>query len=64
MRKHFRCASERENYKRDDIKAGREYIRAYVPFIHLVERIYESAKITAHGHYSDTEAHSLEHIEH
>lgn len=56
-------ASGKKNYKKDDIKAGGS-ISERVLFVHLVERIYESATITVHGHCSETDKHSLEHKEH
>ena len=36
-----------------DITAGREYVEAYVGYIHYVERLYESAEKSSQGHYSD-----------
>ena len=38
-------------YDPGDLKAGREYVAAYVEFIHYVERLYESAGTDPHGHY-------------
>jgi uncharacterized protein DUF6448 len=37
-----------------DIPAGRESIRAYVEFIHYVERLYDAASTRAPGHFSET----------
>jgi Family of unknown function (DUF6448) len=37
----------------DDVAAGREYIDAYVPFIHYVESLYEAAVQTPEGHYPE-----------
>ncbi len=45
----------RKNFSPDDVQAGREYIEAYVPFVHYVERIYEAAVTPVEGHYSETE---------
>lgn len=36
-----------------DVAAGRRFVAAYVPFIHYVERLYEAAITTAHGHAPD-----------
>ena len=41
-------------YDPDDLRAGREYVAAYVDFIHYVERLYESAGTVPHGHYIHT----------
>lgn len=34
-----------------DIAAGREYVKAYVEFIHVAERLYEMMVNTPHGHF-------------
>lgn len=34
-----------------DIAAGREYVKAYVEFIHLAERLYEAMVSMPHGHF-------------
>ena len=38
-----------------DVAAGREYVRAYVEFIHYVERLYEASTASAHGHFGATQ---------
>ena len=38
-------------YEPGDLRAGRDYVAAYVEFIHYVERLYESAGSPSHGHY-------------
>ncbi len=53
---HFKEALARKNYQPDNIEAGRGYVRAYVEFIHFVERLYEAASGAA-------ESHSEEHSE-
>ena len=47
----FEKAIAKKDFGTDDIKVGREYIEAYVPFIHYVERIYEAASAPVEGHY-------------
>jgi hypothetical protein len=46
-----------KNYRPDDVEAGREYVKAYVIFIHYVERLYQSALSPAKGHFHETETH-------
>ncbi len=53
IHEQFKKVMAKKNFKKADVNAGREYIEAYVVFIHYVERIYESAKEPAHGHYSE-----------
>lgn len=46
-----------KNYRPDDVEAGREYVKAYVMFIHHVERLYQSALSPAEGHFHEAETH-------
>ena len=38
-----------------DLAAGRESVKAYVEFIHYVERLYDVARASAPGHFSETD---------
>lgn len=49
----FEAAIERKDFASDNTAGGREYIAAYVDFIHFVERLYEAVDQPAHGHYPD-----------
>lgn len=40
----------RRKYAKDDVAAGREYVKAYVEYIHYIEQLYESAKGPVEGH--------------
>lgn len=55
VHKSFTKASSSKNYKKDDVEAGREYIEAYVPYVHYIERLYEAAKYPAKGHFPESE---------
>jgi hypothetical protein len=50
---HFHRAVERKDFAPDDVKAGREYVEAYVPYIHYVERLWQAASGEAHGHHPE-----------
>ena len=50
----FRKVIAAQGFNRADVAAGRAYVKAYVEFIHLVERLHEAAATDAHGHFSDT----------
>jgi hypothetical protein len=52
---HFKHAVAKKNFDKNNIEAGREYVKAYVEFVHYVERIYQAAKNPAHGHYPENE---------
>jgi hypothetical protein len=41
------------DYSTADVEAGREYVQAYVAFIHYAERAYEAAHQPAIGHISE-----------
>lgn len=43
-------AKARKGFNKDDVKAGREYVNAYVTFIHYVEGLYKAAKKPDVGH--------------
>lgn len=53
LRQHFNEAVTARTYDVGDVAAGREYVRAYVEFIHYVERLYESSTTAAHGHFDE-----------
>ena len=55
IREQFKQAIERKKFEPDDVQAGRQFIEAYVPFIHYVERLYEAAKNPVSGHFSESE---------
>ncbi|HET9206575.1 MAG TPA: DUF6448 family protein [Burkholderiaceae bacterium] len=42
-------------YNALDLAAGRAYVKAYVEFIHFVERLYDSMRQTPHGHFDETD---------
>jgi len=58
LRQHFNEAVTARTYDVGNVAAGREYVRAYVEFIHFVERLYETSTTAAHGHFEETGAHS------
>lgn len=61
VHKSFTKAASLKNYKKDDVEAGREYVEAYVPFVHYIERLYEAAKYPAKGHFPESEETSEHH---
>jgi hypothetical protein len=61
LRQHFNEAVTARTYDVGDVAAGREYVRAYVEFIHFVERLYETSTTAAHGHFEETGAIQREH---
>lgn len=55
LRGHFQRVVAAQAFKAGDVAAGREYVRAYVEFVHYVERLYEASATFAHGHFSEAE---------
>lgn len=51
----FREVLERKKFDENEVEKGREFVKAYVEFVHYVERIYEAAKKPAHGHFPESE---------
>ncbi len=51
----FEQVVQKKNFKVDNIDAGREYVKAYVEFIHYVERLYQAASKPAAGHFNEAE---------
>jgi hypothetical protein len=61
LRQHFNEVVTARAYDVGDVAAGRAYVRAYVEFIHYVERLYEASTTGAHGHFEETGAIPREH---
>lgn len=55
LHEQFKKAIAKKNFDKDNVAAGREYIEAYVTYIHYVERLYEAAKKPSPGHYPEFE---------
>ncbi len=43
----------KKKFNKDNVEAGRQFVGAYVEYIHYVERIYDATKDPAHGHYPE-----------
>lgn len=53
VHKQYAISKSKKKFNVDDVDAGREYVEAYVSYIHYVERLYEDAEKSAHGHYHE-----------
>lgn len=47
----FKELAAKKKFDKTDVVAGREFVRAYVGFIHYVERVYQASTGPAHGHF-------------
>lgn len=55
LRSHFKEVVEKKNFATDDVAAGREFVEAYIIFIHYVESLYEAAAKTVTGRYPESD---------
>lgn len=56
LRHHFEALNNARKFAPSDVEAGRHYVKAYVEFIHYVERLHEAIATTAHGHVTGAAA--------
>jgi hypothetical protein len=55
LRDHFNQVVSARAFNPGDVAAGRAYVKAYVEFIHYVERLNEAATTEVHGHFDETD---------
>ena len=61
IRERFEAAAARKNFSSDDVDAGREYVKAYVEFLHYVEGIHGAIKRGGDLHAEGPDKHPTEH---
>ena len=53
VHRHFHAVMARRKFEVNDVAAGREYVAAYVPYVHYVEQLWEAATGgPAHPHHA------------
>lgn len=55
LRERFRHLLGEANFNKDNVEAGRAYVKAYVEFVHYAERLYEASTKPVSGHYREPE---------
>jgi hypothetical protein len=45
IEERFKEVFEKKNYDQNNVEAGREYVKAYVEFLHYAEKVYNTAVI-------------------
>ncbi len=50
IRERFQKATAAKKFNAEDVKAGREYVKAYVEFVHYVEGLHESVQWSGDEH--------------
>ena len=61
VEEHFAAAVRQRDLHADDIAAGRQYVKAYVEYIHAAEALYSLASGPVHGHAPEASAGEHEH---
>ena len=54
LRERFNEVIGAKEFQAGDVAAGRAYVKAYVEFIHYVERLYEASTTATQGHFDET----------
>ena len=61
IRERFEAVAARKNFSSGDVHAGREYVKAYVEFLHYAEGIHGAIKRGGDLHAEGPDKHSKEH---
>jgi len=56
LRDAFARVQAKKSYDVNGVAAGREYVKAYVEYIHFVERLHEATTAPAPGHFAEAES--------
>lgn len=56
LRDAFAKVQATGKYDVNDVDAGREYVKAYVEYVHFVERLHEAVTSRAAGHFAEADA--------
>ncbi|MGA9363711.1 MAG: DUF6448 family protein [Bacteroidota bacterium] len=56
VHERFTEVMAKKNFKPDDVEAGREYVNAYVTFIHYIEGLYQATTKPVEGHSHESES--------
>lgn len=51
----FTTVVSKMSFMQDNVEAGREYVKAYVEFIHYTERLFQAASKPTEGHFHENE---------
>lgn len=50
LNRYFNELMEKKNYDPDNVSAGRQYVKAYVEYLHFAEKLYEAARKETDSH--------------
>ncbi len=63
VQERFKTAVAKAGFRPGDVAAGREYVRAYVEFVHYVEGIHSALAPASHGHELKSEGEAVSPLE-
>lgn len=61
LHRHYDATAARKHFDPNDVRAGRGYVEAYVPYIHYVERLWLAATGSGHDHAPEGHEHEEAH---
>lgn len=61
IRERFKQVAARKSYANDEVAAGREYVSAYVEFVHYVETLHQTLHSGGHEHSGNPPAAGAHH---
>jgi hypothetical protein len=64
IHEQFTNALANKDFKPDDVAAGREYVKAYVEFIHYAEGLFQAASKQTEGHYQESKQVNMQEHKH
>lgn len=53
LHRQFEEVAAARSYDPHDVAAGRRFVKAYVEYVHFVERLHEAITTAAHGHFTE-----------
>lgn len=56
VREHFQETLAKRKFDKNDVQAGRLFVKAYVEYTHYVKGVHDAAARAAHGHFPETTA--------
>lgn len=55
VREYFKEALAKQQFDKNNVQAGREFVKAYVEYTHYVKGVHDAAASAAHGHFPEME---------
>jgi hypothetical protein len=56
VREHFQKTLTKKKFDKNNVQAGRDFVKAYVEYTHYVKGIHDAAAPAIHGHFPETTA--------